>query len=92
MTAPTDDEPEKVTTAQAIAMLPDGDYIHTFRNPGGMLIGSDWDRAAVVAAISSNDCELSGGMAMSMGHGLFVADERGLFVQTRDDSTATEKP
>lgn len=69
----------------AIAMLPEGNDIHTFMNPGGMLIGADWSRESIEKAIrETNNRELAGSMATDMGHGLCINhDGRRLFVATK---------
>ncbi len=38
------DERVIVDFDQAVAMLPDGNYIHTFRQAGPALIGANWSR------------------------------------------------
>jgi len=66
-------------------MLPDGDTIHTFRQPApGMLVGVDWDREEVIAHIGFHGAELSGPTAIDLGHGLVIHDLVGpLFVATK---------
>jgi hypothetical protein len=59
-----------LTYGQALAMLPDGDEIHAFTNPAGMLVGADWDRSDVLALLRTGRPELSGDQATAMGHGL----------------------
>ena len=74
----------KLSAAEAIAMLPDKEDIHTFRNPGGMLVGADWGREIIVEAIEKCGCELSGDQATTMKHGLVLQDEHGyLFIETK---------
>lgn len=58
-----------LTYDEAVAMLPDGDDIHTFVS-GGMLIGADWGRQSILDLLKTGKPELSGGMAASMGHGI----------------------
>lgn len=86
----TTEERVFLTPEEAIAMLPEGEYVHTFRNPGGMLLGADWKRASVEQAIREADQrEIAGGMAASMGHGLVLFPKGAeyqselLFVETR---------
>jgi hypothetical protein len=75
---PVEDEedPEKpdreyLTYEAAVALLPDGDTIHTFVNPaGGMMVGADWSRESVLDLLKTGKPELSGEMATSMGHGI----------------------
>ena len=69
------DEGEKVflNEEETLSLLPDGDYIHTFLNPGFGLVGADWERNELVEKIrNSNKLELAGPAARSMGHGLCV--------------------
>jgi hypothetical protein len=55
----------------AVAMLPDGDPIHTFVNPGmNMLVGADWSRDSILEILKNGRPELSGDAATGMGHGL----------------------
>lgn len=58
---------------EALRLLKSGDEIHTFLNPGGMLVGADWSRHEATELIwkSSRRC-LGGPMASDMGHGLVV--------------------
>jgi hypothetical protein len=81
--APQSDR-EFLTFEQAQAMLPDGEYIHTFANPGGLLVRADWDREEVLDLLRKTQPELSGPMATGMGHGIVVSrDGRPLFIQTK---------
>lgn len=82
----TQNERKPLPLSTAIAMLPDGDTIHTFRNDSSwMMIGAGWTRKNIIEAITKHGCELSGPMAARMNHGLWVNDGqgRGLFVETR---------
>ena len=84
------DERQLLTYEEAVAMLPDSDDIHTFSNgASGMMIGCDWKRDHVLAAIKEHGCELAGGMAAAMNHGLFLRDpSRRLFIGTKPDDQA----
>lgn len=76
---------EPVSLETAVAMLPDGDTIHTFRSGPGLLLGADMSRAQIVEAMKAHGVELSGHTATSMCHGLALRDEHGwLFIATRD--------
>lgn len=72
------DEKVMLTADQAVAMLPDKDWIHTFVNPAaGMLLGADWTREYTLEAIrASTHIELTGPTAASMGH-RFVIEHMG---------------
>ena len=78
---------EFVPLEKALAMLPDGEEIHTFSNPvPAIMLGADWSRGDVIEFLSkhADKIELTGPMATGMGHGLAVLDgERRLFFATR---------
>jgi len=77
------DKERKVTVEEAISLLPEsGDWIHTFRNPNGMLLGADSSRERVIKELQDNpECiELSGKTARGMNHGLVVNES--LFIET----------
>jgi hypothetical protein len=80
------DEPELLTCDEAAALLPDGDRVHTFLNPGGILVGADWDRAEILTLLrDSPRREVTGPEAQSFGHGLAALREDGtiVFIATR---------
>lgn len=69
---------------KAIAMLPDGKDIHTFRSPYGMLMGADFDRQKLLKKMKNHKIELSGKMATNMNHGIVLIDKTGpLFIETK---------
>lgn len=73
---------------QAIELLPDGEYIHTFRNPGGMLVGADWPKVDLVEAMRcASGIARTGAMAQSLKHGLAI-DHNGslLFIETKGET------
>lgn len=60
-----------LTKEQAISVLPDGETIHTFYNPGFGLVGADWERDDILDKIEKSDIvELTGPSARGMGHGM----------------------
>lgn len=80
-----------ITAEQAINVLPEGEYIHTFYSTG-ILIGADWERAEIIEKIKSSDIlELTGETARSMRHGLAVYNKDTkylsdvLFVETDEE-------
>lgn len=76
---------DELTIEQAVGMLPEGEYVHTFRNPNGILIGGDWKRDELVETFNKFGVGLSGPQATAMKHGLVVKDDRGfLFVETKE--------
>jgi hypothetical protein len=87
-----EDERVELTPEQAIAMLPDGENVHTFRNSSGVMLGADWGRASIEDEIrNAEKRELAGGMATSMGHGL-VLFPKGAQYQRDLLFVATRKP
>lgn len=83
------DEKSFVSYEKAEKMLPDGDTVHTFRNPNGaMLIGADWDREDLLKALKSADnIKETGPMAQKMNHGLVIIHKGSLlFIETENKS------
>lgn len=75
---------DDLTPEEAIALLPEGENIHTFRSGGGLMLGADWSRAGVLEAIRNSPSRRPAGPAASaMGHGLaFMHRGDWLFVET----------
>ena len=72
-----------LTTDEALAMLPDGDYVHTFRGQH-IPVGADWLREDIIKALRENQVELSGPITTGMGYGMCFCDKYGwVFVATR---------
>lgn len=68
-----DDDKVILTPEQAEAMLPEGKHVHNFANPGGMLIGCDYEREHAIAALrSARQIELGGEQCMAMKHPIVV--------------------
>jgi hypothetical protein len=81
-----DDERQELTYDEAVALLPDGDDIHTILNPGSIMLGADWSREAILNLLrESPRREVTGPMAQAMGHGLAALDVDGrtLFIETK---------
>lgn len=74
---------EPVPFAEAVAMLPEGPMVHTFRASPGMMLGADWDRQTVIGAMAECGVELAGPMATAMGHKLVLFDPKPLFIEVR---------
>ena len=87
----TEDGKKFLTTEEAIALLPEGDEIHTFYSTGVCLVGADWERSDILQKLTESDCiELSGEQARGMGHGLAAYREGArlvdiLFIETDKD-------
>lgn len=89
--ARTKDERVELTPEQAIAMLPDGEYVHTFYDLGGTLFGADHGRRSIERSIrDAEKRELAGEAATRMRHGLVLHPKGAkwhselLFVETRE--------
>lgn len=74
-----------ITPAQAIELINDGDYIHVFRNPSGMLIGADWSRQSVIDTINKDGAvlEIGGSQCRGLGHGLVINES--IFVEANEE-------
>lgn len=80
-----------LTTEEAKALLPDKEYIHTFRSSvPNVLIGADWRKQDVLDAIGVCQCELAGAAAKGVDHGLCIHVDGPLFVETRPFDESTE--
>ncbi len=82
-----DDNKKFISHEEAIAMLPEGDKIHTYKNPvPGYILGTDWDREELINCIKRLKPELAGRCATKSGHGLCVEDDAGyLFIETKKE-------
>lgn len=81
-----------ITADEAIALLPEKEYIHTFYNTPPMLCGADWDKQEVIDKLKVADkIEIAGETARNMDHGLAVYNNDTkmqseiLFVETDSD-------
>lgn len=84
-----------ITIEQAISVLPDGDAVHTFYNPGFGLVGADWSKEDIMDKLRRSDIiELTGPAARGMGHGMCVYNKDTkwqsdiLFVETDEERVA----
>ena len=60
-----------ITTEQAISVLPDGDTVHAFYNPGFGIVGADWSKEDITDKLRRSDIiELTGSAARGMNHGM----------------------
>ena len=73
-----------LTPAQAEALLPDGDLIHTFYNLAVMLVGADWLRDQVLDKLNETGVmiELTGEQARKTGHGMCVHPNKDQYYQS----------
>ena len=84
-----------ITTEQAISVLPDGDTVHTFYNPGFGLVGADWSKEDITDKLRRSDIiELTGPAARGMEHGICAYNKDAkcqsdiLFVETDEERLA----
>ena len=65
-----------ITAIEAIACLAvEGEerpVVHVFRNPGGMLVGADWDLSDAEEHIRKHGAEVGGSACRGMGHAIVV--------------------
>ena len=73
---------------EAVALLPEGERIHTILDSGIALLGADWDRDQVLDLLRTTDRrEVTGPAAQAMGHGLAAfRDGEPVFIETRSGS------
>ena len=88
------DEDKKFITVEQFASVikikkeDDGEFVHTFRNSGNMLIGADWSKEKILekAAEYAKTIELTGEQARAMKHGAAFEDDAGyVFVETDEE-------
>lgn len=74
-----------LTYDEAVAMLPEGDQIHTYLNPAlSVMIGADWPRSAVLDLLRTGKPEIAGLEATRIHHGLVAwSGEQPVFVETK---------
>jgi len=85
-----------LTVRQALALLPEGEEVHTFLDGGRILVGADWSRESVEQLIrSAESCEIGGPACVDMGHGLVVlrkgGKNHGDYVFVKHDEKAIKK-
>ena len=79
------DEKVYITFEDAVELMVDDDYVHTFRNPAGIMLGADHSRSELLDKMKRSKLELAGEMATAMRHGLVMTDETGpLFIETKE--------
>ena len=60
-----------ITYEDAVSLLPDGEYVHTFRNGSFGLIGADWSKEEILDKLRKSEIiELTGNQARAMNHGM----------------------
>ena len=77
---------------EAVRVLPNEEYIHTFINNAIGLIGADWEKHEILHKLKNSDViELCGEQARSLGHGICCYKESAkyqsdiLFIATDED-------
>lgn len=60
-----------ITYEEAVSLLPDGEYVHTFYNNAFGLFGADWSKEEILDKLRKSEIiELTGNQARSMNHGM----------------------
>ena len=77
----TKDDRIFLTVEEALALLDDGEEVHSFASPaGGVLIGADWSREDAIKAIeNAKTREVAGPAAQGMKHGLAIMTSTGYY-------------
>lgn len=67
------DQKNTLTFAEAKKALPKGKYVHTFLQSSFMMIGADWAKKDVLAAMKEAETiHITGDQAQAMGHGIAI--------------------
>lgn len=76
-----------ITPKEAISLLNEGKFIHTFRSTSSALIGADHKRDSLIKKIKANPdkLELGGAHCRNMKHGLILDDGSYLFIETNEE-------
>ena len=83
-----------LTPDEAISLLPEGEYVHTQRNPsGGMFLGCDFERDSAIETIrDAEEIEVGGPHCRAMRHPIVVWKKgevgRPLFLEADMDKLA----
>lgn len=72
-----------ITPHEAISLLKDGEYVHTFRNPSGILLGCDHKREDLIERLKANPdkIQIAGETARRMCHAIILEDNGYLFIE-----------
>ena len=81
-----------ITAEQAMSVIPDNEYVHTFVQMGMALMGTDYRRDDLEEKMQSDEIiELAGKTARSMHHGICIYSDKAkhmselLFVETDEE-------
>ena len=81
-----------ISYEEAVLLLPDGEYVHTFYNASFGLVGADWSREEILDKLRKSDViELTGSRARAMSHGMCAYNKDAkyhdeiLFIETDSD-------
>ena len=88
-------EKRYITYEEAVYLLPNGDYVHTFYNASFGLLGADWSREEILDKLRKSEIiELTGSQARAMNHGMCAYNKDTkyhsdvLFIETDADKLA----
>jgi len=72
-----------ITPTEAISLLKNGDYVHTFRNSAEILVGCDIKRENLIERLNANPdkIEIAGETARQMNHAIVLDDGNYLFIE-----------
>lgn len=89
-----------LTPEEAVSILPNDEYVHTFYNNAFCLVGADWNKKEIIEKLNEPNVfiELTGEQARGMNHGMCVYSKAAkfqdqiLFIETDEEKlTAFEK-
>lgn len=77
-----------ITPDEAISLLNEGNYIHTFRQlANGIIVGCDWKRKRIISHFRSSPgkIQIAGPASRGMKHGIVTEDNGFLFIETNEE-------
>lgn len=73
-----------MTYEEAVAMLPEGEYVHTFRGGGFVMLGADWSRDEVIKALrDAPEIRRAGEVATAMHHPIAINHDGWIFIEAK---------
>jgi len=84
-----------ITFDEAVGLLNEGEYVHTFRGGGSILIGCDHERDSMLKSMKQyeNTLQIGGDQCRSMNHGPVLDHTAGsLFIETNKEKLDSFDP
>lgn len=77
-----------LTPEEIDAIMPPGDFVHTFIGGGMTVIGCQMERSKILRIAREHGAELAGEQATAMKHGAAIYDDKGRLTFVETDETA----